>query len=82
MPLTGFELAIGQWLQTRTVDRAATGISLHLTNNVGHFLPLFQFIMKKDPHILIQSTAGNTGVFTQKQVMGMVYFGSQTSVTS
>jgi hypothetical protein len=87
MPLTGFEPAIpvSERPQTHTIDRTATGISLHLTNNVGHFLPPYQFIMNMDPHILIQSTAGNTGVFTQlylKQVVGMVYFGSQTSVTA
>jgi len=66
MPLTGFEPAIpvSEWPQTHTVDRTATGIGLYLTNNVGHFLPLFQFIMNKDPHTLIQSTAGNTGVLS------------------
>ena len=48
--------------QTHTLDRVATAISLHLTNTLGHFLPLFQFIMNKGLHILIQSTAGNTGV--------------------
>jgi hypothetical protein len=60
----GFESAIpaGEWPQTYTLDHAATGTGLHLTNTVGHFLPLFQFIMKKDPHILNHSTAGNTGV--------------------
>jgi hypothetical protein len=68
MPLTGFEPAIpvSKWLQTHTVDRVATGIGLHLTNNVGHFLPLFPFVMNKDPHILSQPTAGNTGVFTHR----------------
>jgi hypothetical protein len=86
MPPTGFETAIpaSEQLQTHTLDHAATGTNLYLTNTLGHCMPQFQFIMKARPHILIQSTAGNTGFYSPyfKQVIGMEYFASQLSVTS